>query len=105
MDVRIEIKDLVNDITVNKDGFATVTEAKDEAQQYVFKNKVDAAHCQNLGRASDFVQTRLLMIDIFKCNKKYATYYWVPLHPRYEPHLVMRGGYFRKVQDRRGSNQ
>ena len=61
----LTIRDLVNDVVITKDGFATVTEAKNDAEM--------------------------------KNGKKYATYAWLPMHPRYEPHLVMRGGYFRKA--------
>ena len=95
----VTIHDFVNDVVITKDGFATITEAKIEAERYIHKSKVDVRHSQNLGVASEFVRARMLMIDISKEDKKYASYYWVPMHPRYEPHLVMRGGYFRKIKE------
>jgi|TARA_R100001510_G_scaffold39492_1_gene35955 FAD synthase len=95
----VTIHDFVNDVVITKDGFTTITEAKIEAERYIHKSKVDRLHCQNLSVVSEFVQGKMLMIDISKEDKKYASYYWVPMHPRYEPHLVMRGGYFRKVKE------
>ena len=97
MTYSLTIRDLVNDVMITKDGFATVTEAKDEAHRYIYSSKADRWHCQNLGLASEFLRKELVTIDVLKNDKKYATYAWLPMHPRYEPHLVMRGGYFKKA--------
>ena len=93
----LTIRDLVNDVVITKYGFATVTEAKNEAERYIHSSKADRLHCQNLGLAGEFRRKKLVTIDVLKNGKKYATYAWLPMHPRYEPHLVMRGGYFRKA--------
>jgi len=96
MTYRITIRDLVNDAVITKDGFATVTEAKNYAERYIHKSKASAMHCQSLGLSGEFFRKELVTIDVLKNHKKYATYVWLPMHPRYEPHLVMRGGYFKK---------
>ena len=97
MTYSLTIRDLVNDVVITKDGFATVTEAKDEAHRYIYSSKADRWHCQNLGLASEFRRKELVTIDVLKNDKKHATYAWLPMHPRYEPSLVMRGGYFKKA--------
>jgi len=96
MTYNLTIRDLINDVIINKDEFATVTEAKNYAERYIYNNKTDARHRQSLGLSSEFLQKEFVTIDVLKNGKKYATYAWLPMHPRYEPHLVMRGGYFKK---------
>jgi hypothetical protein len=93
----LTIRDLINDVVITKDGFATVTEAKKDAERYIYSSKADRWHCQNLGVAGKFRREGLVTIDVLKNDKKYATYAWLPSHPRYVPHLVLRGGYFRKA--------
>ena len=67
-----------------------ISEAQAEAQRYIRKHKVDRDWKFGDGPFKGCV------VEIFKGKKKYATYRWVPYHARYETHLVMRGGRFRK---------
>lgn len=84
-----------NEITLND--FATVTDAKRAAERYIHNNFLDAGFTQGLYEASVCVQNNLILIDVLKNEKNPVKYRWHPLHPCYEPHLVIRGGYFRKV--------
>tara|TARA_B100000085_G_C18488805_1_gene490425 strand:+ start:191 stop:472 length:282 start_codon:yes stop_codon:yes gene_type:complete len=71
--------------------YPKISEAQAEAQRYIRKHKVDRDWKFGDGPFKGCV------VEIFKGKKKYATYRWVPYHARYETHLVMRGGRFRKT--------
>ena len=97
MTYSVTIHDKIRGTEITFDGFSTVTDAKLAAESHIHKNALDAGYCSGLAEASVFSQNRYVTIDVFAENKKPVTYCWKPIHPRYEPQLVLRGGYFRKV--------
>lgn len=97
MTYSVTIREKIKGTEITLTNFTTVTNAKLAAERYINKNGLDAGYTFGLAEASKCVRENLITIDVFKNNKNPVKYRWHPLHPRYEPHLVIRGGYFRKV--------
>ncbi len=79
-----------NDVVITTPTSEKLREIQNYASRYIRKNKLDVDYQFGDGEFNK------VALEIFKGTKKYATYRWIPLHPRYEPHLVMRGSYWRK---------
>jgi hypothetical protein len=86
-----KVFNFVGDTVYTTDTYPKISSAQAEAERYIHKNKIDKNWKFGDGRFDGCV------VEMFKGVKKHATYRWVPYHERYEPHLVIRGGYFRKT--------
>jgi len=85
--------DFVGDTVYTTDTYRKISEAQAESERYIHQHKIDRNWKFGDGHFKGCV------VEIFQGTKKYARYRWIPYHARYEPHLVMRGGRFRKIQD------
>jgi len=88
-----KVFNFVGDTVYTTDTYPKISEAQAESERYIHKHKIDKGWKFGDGRFNGCV------VEMFQGTKKYATYRWVPYHERYEPHLVIRGGRFRKLSD------
>ena len=86
------IFDFENDVVITIPASEKLSDTQKVAARYIAKNRLDSDWRFGDGRFNK------VALEIFKGTKKYATYRWLPYHERYEPHLVVRGGYWRKVE-------